>query len=132
MIWELWPAQDFGFRGDKYIMKKVRVVPCMRHPFWSLSMPLPNIKIFQIIKKLWSAREFGLKIHSGEIPRKRTEQDRYGSNGLHKISASGGKYIRKKVRVVSYASKLWSAQGCVYGQTYAMLIVISPEPIGRG
>ena len=24
--WELWPAQDFGFRGDNYITKKVRVV----------------------------------------------------------------------------------------------------------
>ena len=24
-IWELWPAQDFGIRGDKYIMEKVRV-----------------------------------------------------------------------------------------------------------
>ena len=25
-VWELWPAKDFSFRGDKYIMKKVRVV----------------------------------------------------------------------------------------------------------
>ena len=25
-LWELWPAQDFGFRGDKCIKKKVRVV----------------------------------------------------------------------------------------------------------
>ena len=25
-VWELWPAQDFGFRGDNYIMKTVRVV----------------------------------------------------------------------------------------------------------
>ena len=25
-VWELWPAQDFCFREDKYIMKKVRVV----------------------------------------------------------------------------------------------------------
>ena len=25
-VWELWPAQDFRFRGDKYIMKNVRVV----------------------------------------------------------------------------------------------------------
>ena len=24
--WELWPAQDFGFRGDNYITKTVRVV----------------------------------------------------------------------------------------------------------
>ena len=26
-VWELWPAQDFGFRGDNYITKTVRVVP---------------------------------------------------------------------------------------------------------
>ena len=25
-VWELQPAQDFGFRGDNYITKKVRVV----------------------------------------------------------------------------------------------------------
>ena len=24
-VWELWPAQDFGFRGDNYKTKKVRV-----------------------------------------------------------------------------------------------------------
>ena len=24
--WELWPAQDFGFRGDNYINKTVKVV----------------------------------------------------------------------------------------------------------
>ena len=25
-VWELWPAQDLGFRGDKYITWKVRIV----------------------------------------------------------------------------------------------------------
>ena len=25
-VWELWPKKDFGFRGDNYIMKTVRVV----------------------------------------------------------------------------------------------------------
>ena len=25
-VWELWPAQDFGIRGDKKIMEKVRVL----------------------------------------------------------------------------------------------------------
>ena len=39
-------------------------------------MPLPNIiKIFQTIKKLWSAQKFGLDICSGEITRKRTKQE---------------------------------------------------------
>ena len=38
-------------------------------------MSPPNIKIFQVIKKLWSAQEFGLDIHSGEITRNRTEQE---------------------------------------------------------
>ena len=33
IIWEFWPAQDFSFRGDKYITKKVRVVSLARdHP----------------------------------------------------------------------------------------------------
>ena len=26
-VWELWPAQDFCFRGDNYITKTVKVVP---------------------------------------------------------------------------------------------------------
>ena len=25
-VWQLWPAEDSGFRGDKYITKEVRVV----------------------------------------------------------------------------------------------------------
>ena len=45
-------------------------------PFWTLSMPLSNIiRIFQTIKKLRSAQEFSLEISSGEITRKRTEQE---------------------------------------------------------
>ena len=32
------------------------------------------IKIFQTVKKLWSAQEYGLEIRSGEIARKRTKQ----------------------------------------------------------
>ena len=33
----------------------------MWHAYWSLSMHLPDIlKIFQTIKKLWSAQEFEL------------------------------------------------------------------------
>ena len=34
-----------------------------------------HYKIFQTIKKLWSAQEFGLEIHSGEITTKRIEQE---------------------------------------------------------
>ena len=29
-VWELWPAQDFGFREDNYIMKTLRVVSLAR------------------------------------------------------------------------------------------------------
>ena len=42
-LWELWPAQYFGFRGDKYKTKKVRVVfldarsgPYILYPLGSL------------------------------------------------------------------------------------------------
>ena len=30
-LWDLWPAHDFGFRGDNYTMKTVRVVILARH-----------------------------------------------------------------------------------------------------
>ena len=54
-IWELWPAQDFGFRGDNYITKKVRVVSLAWLAYWSSSTFLPNIiKICLRVSKLWS------------------------------------------------------------------------------
>ena len=40
-VWELWPAEDFGFRGNKY-MKKVRVV--------FLALNTPTILIFASTK----------------------------------------------------------------------------------
>ena len=55
--WELWLAQDFGFRGDNYITKIVRVVSCTRHAYWSSSSVLPNnIKICLRASKLWGAQ----------------------------------------------------------------------------
>ena len=52
-VWELWPAQAFGFRGDKYITKKVRVVslahdmPIGRplHPYQILSKYLEGYQM---------------------------------------------------------------------------------------
>ena len=75
-VWELKPDQDFGFRVYNYKKKESEsCLSCMQKPFWSLSMPPPNIiKIFQTINKLCRAQEFGLEIHSGKITRKRTEQ----------------------------------------------------------
>ena len=77
-------------------------------------MPLPNgIKIFQSIKKLWSAQEFGVEICSGEITSKKQNRivflacdiptwpdmcpyqillnyrKQYGSYDLYKLSVSG-------------------------------------------
>ena len=34
--------EAFGFRGDKYITKKVRNASYRRHAYWILSMPLLN------------------------------------------------------------------------------------------
>ena len=59
---KLWKAQDFGFRGDNYIMeKKVRIV--------SLACDTPT----------------GPPLHLYQI----LSYYQYGSYGLHKISASG-------------------------------------------
>ena len=73
-VCELWPAQDSCVREDKYITKSEKCLACMRHAYWSLSMTLSNIiKIFQTIKKIWSAHEFGLEIDIGEIVRKQNK-----------------------------------------------------------
>ena len=74
IVLELWPAQDFSIRGDKYIMEKVRVLLNTTCLYWSLSIPLLNInKIFQNIKKLWHTQELDLEIHSGEVTKKQPQ-----------------------------------------------------------
>ena len=107
-------------------------------------MPLPNIiKIFQTIKKLWSAQEFGIEIHSGEITRKRIEQE---LSFLHatllldliciptyfvKLSQivwelwpaqdfyfRVANYIRKKVSVVSLARDIKVKKDCLLKQKH--------------
>ena len=45
-VWELWPAEDFGFREDNYIMKTVRVVS------HACNMPTgPLLHSYQILSK---------------------------------------------------------------------------------
>ena len=64
-LWELWRAQNFGFRGGNYIMKRVRVV--------YLARDMPT----------------GPPLHSYQVLLNYLKQ--YGSYGLHKISALGEK-----------------------------------------
>ena len=54
-----------------------RSLSCMWHAYLSLSMHLRNIiKLFQTIKKLWSAKEFDSDIYSGKFTRKKgTKQE---------------------------------------------------------
>ena len=56
-VWELWPAQDFGFRADNYITKTVRVVSLARDT--STGPPLHSYQISKCLRlsKLWSAQE---------------------------------------------------------------------------
>ena len=57
-VWELLPVQYFGFRGDKYIMKKVRVVFLERetptgpllHPYQILSEYLWGYQSYRALK----------------------------------------------------------------------------------
>ena len=59
-VWELWPAQDFDIRGDKYILEKVRVL--------LYDLPTgPYLCLYQILSKYFKHRTqgFSLEIHSG-------------------------------------------------------------------
>ena len=68
-------APDFSFKGHKYIMKKVRVVSLARDtPSVLIYASTKYYQIFQTIKELWRAQEFGSEIRSGEIT-KRTKQE---------------------------------------------------------
>ena len=62
-VWELWPAQDFGFRGYNYITKTVRVVTL------ACNIPTGPLRHFYDILSKYVLG--------------------YQSYGLHKISASG-------------------------------------------
>ena len=76
-VWELWLAQDFGFRGDNYIMKIVRVV--------TLACNIPT----------------GLLLHFYQTLSKYALG--YQSYGLHKTSVSGEittQQIRKELSLL--------------------------------
>ena len=45
-VWELWPAQDFDFKEDKYITKNVRVASLARN-----SSSGPHLCLNQILSK---------------------------------------------------------------------------------
>ena len=70
-VLKVWAAQVFGFRGDKYKTKKVKIVSFGTRPAYkSLAMPLVKIiKMFRIIEKLWNTQEVGLEIRSVEMTR---------------------------------------------------------------
>ena len=69
-VWELWSAQDFGIRGDEYIMGKGRVLlntTCL------LVLIYASTKYYQNISNPHT-QEFGVEIHSREVTRKQTQQ----------------------------------------------------------
>ena len=120
-------APAFGFRGDKYETKKVRVVSL------ACNMPTtPYLCLYQILTKyfkpLRSEQEFGLEIRSWEITRKKnkgivllvcdtlTWPDLMSLLNIIKLSQTiwelwpaqyfgfrGDEYMTKKVRIVSLA-----------------------------
>ena len=103
-------------------------------------MPLPHIiKIFQTIKKLRSAQEFGLEIHSGEITWKKEKKElsflhviflldlMYVPTKYYQIISNSievmaytkflfqGEYIKKKVSIFSFAHYIFSGPYlCLY------------------
>ena len=111
---ELWPAQDFGFRGNNEDSKSC--LSCAQHVYWSSSTFLPNIiKVCLRVSKLWSAQGYGYNfcfrgdnfimiavrvfcfacdkptgppLHPYQMLSNYLTQ--YKSYGLHKILASGG------------------------------------------
>ena len=75
-VWELWPAQDFGFREDNFITKTVKVV--------TLTSNIPTGSLLHFYQTL-SKYVLG-----------------YQSYGLHKTSASE-EITRQQIKVVSLA-----------------------------
>ena len=66
--WELWPAKDFGIRGDNYGESESTI----EH-----EMPTdPYLCLYQILSKYFKlhTQGFSLEIHSGEVTRKQPQQ----------------------------------------------------------
>ena len=62
--------------NNKMCKLSVLHVTCLLVPIYAFTKYYQNfIKIFQTIKKLLCAQEFGLEIYSAEITRKRTKQE---------------------------------------------------------
>ena len=67
-LWELWPVQDFGIRGDYNGESE----STLEH-----DMPSgPYLCLYQILSKYFKphAQGFSLEIHSGEVTRKQPQQ----------------------------------------------------------
>ena len=65
-LWELWAAQEFSFRGRKYIMNKelcLLYITCLMVLIYVCTKYYQNISNHQ---ELWNAQEFRLEAHSGE------------------------------------------------------------------
>ena len=93
----------------------------------------PSLYLYQISSNyLRQCVSYGLqKISpSGEITTLRRSESRHSCSRHAYWSSST--FLPNIIEICLRVSKLWSAQGCVYGRTDAMLIAISPEPIGRG
>ena len=59
-VWELWPAQDFGFRGDRYIKQELSFLHATL--LLDLIIYLPNIiKLSQTVWELWPAQGFDFR-----------------------------------------------------------------------
>ena len=60
-VWQLWPAQDFGFRGDKYIRQELSFL----HATLLLGLiyvPISNIiKLSKKVWEFWPAQEFDFR-----------------------------------------------------------------------
>ena len=60
-IIKLWPAQDFGFRVDKYIIKKVRSVSLAHDTSATGVSSGPYLSLYQILSKYFKLlRSYGL------------------------------------------------------------------------
>ena len=74
LVWVLWPTQDFGFRGDKYITKKMRIVSPVTTPLLVLIYVFTGYyqNISNLLESYGVHKNFCLEICSGAIPRKLT------------------------------------------------------------
>ena len=114
-VWELWPSQDFCFRGDNYITKWELSVLYSTPPLVLIFIPTNIIKLSQTVWEIWPAQDFAFR-RDNYIMKKARDNYHVSESCFSCMPHaywSFSSFLLNIIKICLRVSKLWSAQGCV-------------------